>query len=220
MTKGDRKSRKRMIDAAERLFSEKGFSETSVDDICDEVGVAHGLFYYYFDTKGEMIEAITNNLIGEIESSLKEIVDDPELEADEKFIRFMNLAFQRKKKRPYLVSYFSKEDNPQLYHRLFEKSVEITTSYLTKIVEQGIEEDIFDTEYPEQTIRFWLNGRKFLMDKFDPLEEGIFEDMKAEAYILERLLGAENRFLTTFYQNYEEEIKEYIKKATRGEQDG
>ncbi|MEF8833092.1 MAG: TetR/AcrR family transcriptional regulator [Candidatus Thermoplasmatota archaeon] len=208
-----------LIDAAESLFSEKGFSETSVNDICDKVGVAHGLFYYYFDSKEDLIEAITAEVIGELESKLEAILEDLEMRADEKFIRFLSLSFQRENKRPYLASYFSKIDSPQVYYSLFDELVDILTPYLTEIVEQGREEGIFHTKYPEQTIRFWLNGRLFMVDKDDLFREEVFEDMMAQAFMLERLLGSERSFLTSFYEEKEEEIKTFLQKASEEEID-
>ncbi|MFW6040799.1 MAG: TetR/AcrR family transcriptional regulator [Thermoplasmatota archaeon] len=206
-----------MIDAAEKLFSEKSYMETSIDDICDEVGVAHSLFYYYFDSKDQIIEAIIERMISEIEKRLMEVVKITELTADEKFLKFMTLAFNRKKERPYLASFYSRENNPKVYYRLLNRMIEIVTPYMTKIVKQGIEEGIFDTEYPEQTIRFWLNGRMFMMDEEEPIRDGIFEDMKAEAFMLERLLRAKDSFLTNFYEQFEKDIKEFLDKA-RGDE--
>jgi len=218
MPSGRGNKKKELVDAAERLFSEKGYSNTSVDDICDEVGVAHGLFYYYFETKEEIIEAITKRVIDELEDKLAEIVGDPDLRADEKFIRFMSTAFQRKKDKPYMVSYYNKENDPKVYYRLFNKTVGMTTPYLTEIVEQGIKEGIFDTEYPEQTIRFWLNGRMFFMNEDGLFDDGLLDDLKAEAFMLERLLGAKKPFLSEFYDRYDDEIKKFIKKARRDDQ--
>jgi len=210
MVSDETRTKEKMVDAAEMLFSKKGFKETSVDDICDEVGVAHGLFYYYFDSKDAIIEAISHKMIKDIESSLTEMVDRSELTADEKFLKFISSAFQKKKDKPYLLFYFSKDNDLKLYHLLFDTMVETTTPYLKEIVEQGIEENIFDTEYPEQTIRLWLNGRMFLTGDDLLIGEEIMEEMKAEAYMLERLLGAKDRFLSSFYEEHGREIKGFI----------
>jgi len=206
-----------LIDAAESLFSRKGFSEISVDEICDEVGVAHGLFYYYFDSKEGVIEAITERMIAELESHLVEIVEDTEMQADEKFKSFLDLSLQRRKERTYLLSFSSKKESPKLYYNLFEETIKMLTPYLTKIVEQGIDEGIFHTDYPEQTIRFWLNGRLFLTGEDQVVREGMFEDMIAEAFMVERLLDSEKRVLTPFYEEKEEEIKAFLQAARRGE---
>ena len=206
-----------LIDAAENLFSARGFKQTSVDDICDEVGVAHGLFYYYFDSKEGVIEAITEKMIAELESHLVEIVEDTEMQADEKFKSFLDLSLQRRKERTYLLSFSSKKESPKLYYNLFEETVEMLAPYLTKIVEQGIDEGIFHTDYPEQTIRFWLNGRLFLTGEDQVVREGMFEDMIAEAFMVERLLNSEKRVLTPFYEEKEDEIKAFLQAARREE---
>ncbi len=206
-----------LIGAAESLFSEKGFNETSIDDICEKVEVAHGLFYYYFDSKEGVIEAITERMIKELVSNLEVIVKRNDLRADEKFKRLLNLSFQKEKKKPYLASYYFREESPKLFYNLFERSNETLTPYLIDIVDQGVEEGIFRSEYPEQTVRFWLNGRLFLFDR-DRLEgKKFFEDIKAEAYLLERLLGIEDDFLTAFYEKNKIEIENFIEEISQGD---
>ncbi|MFW6064796.1 MAG: TetR/AcrR family transcriptional regulator [Candidatus Natronoplasma sp.] len=206
-----------LIDAAENLFSKVGFKETSVDDICDEVGVAHGLFYYYFDSKEDVIKAITERLIAELETKLEEIVEDTEMQADEKFKSFLDISLQRRKEKTYLLSFSSKKESPELYYSLYDETVEMLTPYMTKIVEQGIDEGIFNTDYPEQTIRFWLKGRLFLTGEDQVVREGMYEDMIAEAFMVERLLDSEKRVLTRFYKEKEEEIKAFLQAAKREE---
>ena len=39
------------MDAALELFVEKGFETTTINDVVKRVGVAQGLFYYYFGSK-------------------------------------------------------------------------------------------------------------------------------------------------------------------------
>ncbi|MBS3781778.1 MAG: TetR/AcrR family transcriptional regulator [Candidatus Thermoplasmatota archaeon] len=213
MRKNPEDRKKEIIDVAESFFSEKGYQETSVDEICDELGVAHGLFYYYFDSKEDVIEAIIERMIGELERRFEEIVEDEGMDAEEKFKKALSLSFQRKKKRSYLASYFSRKDSPRVYYSFFDQVVEMLTPFLTEIVEQGMDEGVFHTKYPEQTVRFWLNGRLFLFSKGYPDEDSFFEDMKAEAFMLERLLELDRPFLTEFYDRYEDEIKEYFEKA-------
>ncbi|MDQ0269778.1 TetR/AcrR family transcriptional regulator [Cytobacillus purgationiresistens] len=40
------------------LFDAKGFKETSIQDIVDKIGVTKGTFYYYFDSKQEVLRDI------------------------------------------------------------------------------------------------------------------------------------------------------------------
>jgi AcrR family transcriptional regulator len=50
-------TRERIVDAALRLFREKGFDETTMRDIAAEAGVATGAAYYYFRAKEELVMA-------------------------------------------------------------------------------------------------------------------------------------------------------------------
>ncbi|REE83913.1 TetR family transcriptional regulator [Paenibacillus taihuensis] len=51
----------RIIEAADRLFCEKGFEETSVAEITQAAGVAKGTFFNYFATKEELLFKFQKN---------------------------------------------------------------------------------------------------------------------------------------------------------------
>lgn len=46
------------MDAAKRLFYERGFNDTSFSDIADAAAVPRGNFYYYFKSKDEILGAV------------------------------------------------------------------------------------------------------------------------------------------------------------------
>jgi len=54
--------KQQLLQAAERLFTEKGYGATRISDICTSAGVAKGLFYWYFPTKeslfGELVRTM------------------------------------------------------------------------------------------------------------------------------------------------------------------
>jgi AcrR family transcriptional regulator len=47
-----------VISAAAKLFQEKGYEATSIQDIADELGILKGSLYYYIDTKEDLLFAI------------------------------------------------------------------------------------------------------------------------------------------------------------------
>ena len=57
MRKGDAR-RAAIIDAAERLFYLKGYEDTSVQDVLDELHLSKGGFYHHFESKLSLLEAI------------------------------------------------------------------------------------------------------------------------------------------------------------------
>ncbi len=49
--------REQILDAAVKLFSEKGYAGASIRDLAREIGVTEGLLYHYFSSKEQLLEA-------------------------------------------------------------------------------------------------------------------------------------------------------------------
>jgi AcrR family transcriptional regulator len=58
--------------AAARLFNEKGFLETSMDDISAAARLSKGGMYHYFSSKNEMLYFISTNFMGLLLKGLEE----------------------------------------------------------------------------------------------------------------------------------------------------
>ena len=65
--------RSEILDAAEKLFSEKGFDGTSTNDILDEVGIARGTLYYHFKAKEDILDAMIDRITGRLIQKAKKI---------------------------------------------------------------------------------------------------------------------------------------------------
>lgn len=50
--------RRMILDAAVRVFAQRGFHTCRVSDIADEAGVAYGLVYHYFSSKDEILNTL------------------------------------------------------------------------------------------------------------------------------------------------------------------
>ena len=57
-TERGKKTRDKLLKAAEIEFGEKGFHDTGISGITYRAGVALGTFYTYFDSKEEIFEAL------------------------------------------------------------------------------------------------------------------------------------------------------------------
>ncbi len=53
-----RDTRGQIVDAALRLFSERGYARTTVRDIAREVGITDAAIYYHFTSKRDLLEAL------------------------------------------------------------------------------------------------------------------------------------------------------------------
>ena len=58
-TKDSEERRNEFVEAAEKLFQENGIVDTTINSIVKEMDVAKGLFYYYFKSKDDVIDAIS-----------------------------------------------------------------------------------------------------------------------------------------------------------------
>ena len=64
-TKDSPENKLRILEAAEKLFAEKGFDGSRVDDIAEKAGVNKALIYYYFKSKRDVLDELFNRLIQE-----------------------------------------------------------------------------------------------------------------------------------------------------------
>jgi TetR/AcrR family transcriptional repressor of nem operon len=55
---GDKPTGSQIVEAADRLFYEKGFEKTSFADIAGAVRISRGNFYYHFKSKDEILQAV------------------------------------------------------------------------------------------------------------------------------------------------------------------
>ncbi len=64
----------RLLRVATRLFAEKGFETTSVQEIVDAAGVTKGAMYHYFDSKDDLLYEIYVRLLRAQLANLEKIV--------------------------------------------------------------------------------------------------------------------------------------------------
>ncbi len=69
-------TRKKILEAAERLFARHGFDGTSVDDVAEAAGYSKGAVYYNFESKDELFEALVEQEIGGLVASLEGALAD------------------------------------------------------------------------------------------------------------------------------------------------
>ncbi|MFW6083271.1 MAG: TetR/AcrR family transcriptional regulator [Thermoplasmatota archaeon] len=206
--------KKELVDAAEILFREKGYSSTSVADIVNRVGVAHGLFYYYFDSKEDIIDAIVERMVEEFVVSINKIIDNDQLNAKEKFKHLFFQTFNRKKEKIYFFEYYNQKENRLLYSKYMDTISNNVVPLITQIIKQGIEENVFDTEYPKEAVEFWLYGRLSIdISSFPENIEKIVRSVRAEAFFLDRILGTKDQFITKMWNELLEDFEYMVQES-------
>jgi AcrR family transcriptional regulator len=146
--------RSELIATAQQLFYTKGYERTSVSDIVKAVGVAQGTFYYYFDSKQAILEALVADLTAQQVAHLQAIVADETLSAIQKWAQAVHgigdWKLERKAEILALLRLLKKDGNMLLRHKLSTQRVQMMAPILTEIIVQGIAEGVFETAFVEE----------------------------------------------------------------------
>jgi AcrR family transcriptional regulator len=59
-------TRGRLVAAAAKLFAEKGYEATSIEDLLHELGMSRGALYHHFDSKEAVFEAVLHQIEAEV----------------------------------------------------------------------------------------------------------------------------------------------------------
>ncbi len=194
-----------ILETAFRLFIEKGYERTSIQDIIDQLGgLSKGAIYHHFKSKEDILTAVCERMTDESNQLLLDIRDRPGLTGQEK----LKLIFQASLDRPVqdqlftLAPNFSK--NPSLLYAVLRETVDdAAPHYILPIIRQGLADGSIATECPEElaelvmlVANIWMNPimfystreqsrRKFIL--FRQMMQGFGLDIVDDA-MLERLL--------------------------------
>ena len=203
VTKNPEERRKELIEIAEQLFIKKGYEQTAVSDIVKTAKVAQGTFYYYFKTKEEILDAITDLYITTTVEGMKKIAQEKKLNAIDKLIKIFLFSASFRKNRKSLLQYLHEDKNAYL-HLKFERKIPFhTIGPLSYIISQGIQERLFSTKYPEEAARAFIGITAMVLQGIYTLEPGSNEykrKVSATFDFLERILGAQSGIILTTYK--------------------
>lgn len=142
-----------LIDCAEALFFAKGYEATTIADILAQTGLSKGAFYHHFESKEELLDALTDRITRSMIASARDILEDETLDALTCLNRFFARGGQWKRETaPRLSVVYAtifKPENAVLYQRMVKAAVTALTPVLTSIVEQGAREGTFNVPDPK-----------------------------------------------------------------------
>ncbi|AGE78270.1 TPA: TetR/AcrR family transcriptional regulator [Bacillus thuringiensis] len=176
--------RKEILETAERLFLTKGYTKTTVNDILKEIGIAKGTFYHYFKSKEEVMDEIIMRIIKEDVTKAKRIVSNPDIPVLDKLFKIlMEQSPKSGDVKEKMIEQFHQPNNAEMHQKSLVQSIIHLSPVLTEVLEQGIEEGIFSTPYPQETIELLLSSAQVIFD--DGLFQWKPEEMmrRAKAYI-------------------------------------
>lgn len=199
-----------LINVATDLFMKKGYEETSVSDIVKKAKVAQGTFYYYFESKEQIIDAIVDRFQKEMLQLAEKLVDDKKLNSIEKFLKIVQFKMEISSDGREFWKYVLSNKNA-LLHIKFEKNLLPKFSKpLSKIIEQGVKEGFFDCKYPDFAALYILNVNISVGVGTDLYDKSVEEQKKLIFIVfdmIERILGAKPGLFFEYMKKQNLEVK-------------
>lgn len=140
--------REQILAAATRLFSQKGYHGTALQEIADEVGVTRPSFYYYFKSKDEILETAIDVALSRAEGIIA-VVEREDRSPTEKLQEFIekyvgiNAAYAEV---PVLFRTFH-ELSPAFAQEVRARRASID-HHLAELIEQGVQSGEMQTSAP------------------------------------------------------------------------
>lgn len=158
--------RAEIMEAALRLFIEKGYLNTTTQDIIDRVKISRGLLYYHFKNKEDILYCLIERYSEPLLQKLSAIAYDKEKSAIQKMKLFIEITQISPdtitREANELQKTVDLEQNHYLMDRFSHNFINKVTTYLSTIIEQGILENSFSVEYPLETASLLLTGYVFV----------------------------------------------------------
>ncbi|MBB6634157.1 TetR/AcrR family transcriptional regulator [Cohnella thailandensis] len=155
-----------ILTVALNLFIQKGYEQTSIQDIINELGgLTKGAIYHHFKSKEEIMLAVTDQLFKGVDEMLSGVRDDNGLNGLEKLRKISRVALDNPAQNEMASAAPNLLRNPKLLaaqiENIIEKAVPI---YIQPIIEQGVRDGSIRTDYPRELsevlmvlTNIWLN---------------------------------------------------------------
>jgi len=141
-----------ILETAKKLFYTKGFQKTSIQDIVTSLNIAQGTFYYYFSSKMDVLDKMTDKVLKDIIKRLKEIINE-DGNAIKKLNKFFGTTASIKMANRdtifVLLQVLYKDENAVIRQKMNDKSIEQASPLYAKVIKQGTREGVFKTPFPE-----------------------------------------------------------------------
>ena len=172
----------KLLQSAKELFSEKGYHQTTVDDIVQKAQVSKGAFYFYYKSKEEIMKALvldmSDRMIGNLEKRVNEGLSVDETlklcvsEFLEMFYEDRHIAY---------IFFFELLGTSEEFRRLhFEKTARVR-ELLLHLVKRGIEKGEIKRVNHEVVVCLLMGFVRFLYLEYIFEDNLTLEEVKAMA---------------------------------------
>ena len=168
-----------ILQAAARLFAEKGVNASTVREIGESVGILSGSLYHHFDSKAAMVEAIVLDYLDDLRGRYATVVA-AQSEPRACLASLVQESFATIEAHPYATEIYQ---NDQAYLRTLPRAdylraaaADVQQTWMT-VIKQGVASgDFRDDIAPQVFYRFirdavWLSVRWFTPTREYPMAE-------------------------------------------------
>lgn len=121
-----------------KLFLEKGYEETTILDIVDNLGgLTRGAFYHHFKSKEEVMNALGNKLFFD-DNPFEKVNGDKTLNGLEKIKKVIKLQFENSEQQKISAMSIPLLKNPRILAELLESNQVVAVPLFRKLFEEGM----------------------------------------------------------------------------------
>ncbi len=162
----------KILDTAQQLFLEKGYDNTTIQDIVDHLGgLSKGAVYHHFKSKEEIIDAVSDRMFS-VNNPFERVKDRSDLNGLEKLREAIRLNQSDEAQKNIVVQSIPLTRNPRLLVEMIESNRRILTPYYEELLEEGNRDGSIHTEYAREIAELiplltslWLLPSVFPSDK-------------------------------------------------------
>lgn len=170
MAKTKEERRNEIIETAGKLFEEKGYEQTQVQDIVNEIGVAKGLFYYYFKSKDEVMEELADRYADTIIDAVNKLIDK-DIATFDKINRIFQIFIDSAEKKFGIFMGILNVKNGITHERIFFNVGKKMVPLVTEFILSGNDNGECNCSDPKFITEFLVSGLFNIMNQISPDEK-------------------------------------------------
>ena len=140
----------RILDTAQRLFLEKGYEQTTIQDITDNLGgLTKGAIYHHFKSKEEIIDAVSDRMFF-ANNPFEAVRDRKDLNGLQKLREAIRLNQSDRERTNLTIQSIPICKNPRLLMEMINSNRKILTPYYQELLEEGNRDGSIHTKYAKE----------------------------------------------------------------------
>lgn len=205
--------RNEILDAADELFTQKGFDGTSTNNILEKVGIARGTLYYHFKSKEDIMDALIERYTETMLTRARAVAADNSIAVNERILRVVMALNMQQANGQEIMEHIHKPQNALMHRKIQQVVINQVPPLLTGIIREGIEQGIYHTPYPYECMEMIVAYTNTVFDDDLVMLSDEERTARIPAFIfnVERMLGVESGSLLYMMQMFGNEGEGHTK---------